>query len=268
MISINLLLDCREQKCICQPGYGGAQCQDFNPCWAEPCRHGATCSKSSSKDDSSEFVCICPPGYRGDPYSRINFIHFILFFFYEIRTRLWRSYWLLRSGSLPKWRTLLQSRWKLSLPMSSWIPWYFFLSYKNCKTEIYYYSLKLPISGVDCEQDIDECISSPCRDGSSCLNQPGSYICICPRGLTGKFQFANFPFFIHTVMIFIFQTGKNCQDEIDDCDLSPCQNRAVCENLQGPGNYTCHCRPGFKGRECQINIGKSIIRFIHCEFQQ
>lgn len=32
------------------------------------------------------------------------------------------------------------------------------------------------------DTDIDECAEVICRDGSTCINSPGSYLCSCPKG--------------------------------------------------------------------------------------
>ena len=34
--------------------------------------------------------------------------------------------------------------------------------------------------------DIDECAVSPCENGGSCVNTPGSYSCKCAPGLQGQ----------------------------------------------------------------------------------
>lgn len=50
-----------ETGCVCPQGYEGSQCQSYNPCWNDPCRNGATCTRT----DSSDYLCVCPAGYRG-----------------------------------------------------------------------------------------------------------------------------------------------------------------------------------------------------------
>lgn len=40
-------------------------------------------------------------------------------------------------------------------------------------------------TGRLCDEDIDECITSPCKNGGLCINIPASYTCAC---LFGKLQ--------------------------------------------------------------------------------
>ncbi|XP_019643805.1 PREDICTED: fibropellin-1-like [Branchiostoma belcheri] len=41
-------------------------------------------------------------------------------------------------------------------------------------------------TGHDCDQDIDECASSPCFLGGTCLDHVNGYSCVCPKDTTGK----------------------------------------------------------------------------------
>lgn len=34
--------------------------------------------------------------------------------------------------------------------------------------------------------DVNECLASPCKNGSTCVNKRGSYFCSCQTGFTGK----------------------------------------------------------------------------------
>ncbi|KAM7385717.1 hypothetical protein PAMP_001779 [Pampus punctatissimus] len=90
-------------------------------------------------------------------------------------------------------------------------------------------------TGTKCELDIDECASSPCKNGATCIDQPGNYFCQCVA-----------PF-----------KGHNC--EFLPCEASnPCENGAVCvEELDQdhfPLGFRCHCRRGFAGPRCEINV--------------
>uniref|UniRef100_A0A182K8T4 Uncharacterized protein n=1 Tax=Anopheles christyi TaxID=43041 RepID=A0A182K8T4_9DIPT len=40
-------------------------------------------------------------------------------------------------------------------------------------------------SGTFCETDIDECERQPCGSGATCINEAGSFRCICPPEMTG-----------------------------------------------------------------------------------
>ena len=41
------------------------------------------------------------------------------------------------------------------------------------------------ILGMDCETEIDECLSVPCQNMASCDDFVGYYVCTCVPGYTG-----------------------------------------------------------------------------------
>jgi len=43
-------------------------------------------------------------------------------------------------------------------------------------------------SGDRCQINIDECSSSPCRNGGQCIDGLGEFICSCPEGKTFYFS--------------------------------------------------------------------------------
>jgi hypothetical protein len=61
-------------------------------------------------------------------------------------------------------------------------------------------------TGSQCEQDIDDCASNPCANGSTCLDEIADYTCLCLPGYT----------------------GGNCSTNIDDCASNPCANGSTC----------------------------------------
>lgn len=64
-----------------------------------------------------------------------------------------------------------------------------------------------------------------CRNGGLCLDADNTHHCRCPPGYTGSY----------------------CEDQVDECSPSPCQNGATCTDY--PGGYSCEvgARPGLGG---------------------
>uniref|UniRef100_A0A8D1NRF2 Delta-like protein n=1 Tax=Sus scrofa TaxID=9823 RepID=A0A8D1NRF2_PIG len=84
--------------------------------------------------------------------------------------------------------------------------------------------------GLLCNKDIDECASSPCAAGGTCVDQVDGFECICPEQWV----------------------GATCQLDANECEGKPCLNAFSCKNLIG--GYYCDCVPGWKGVNCHINI--------------
>lgn len=40
--------------------------------------------------------------------------------------------------------------------------------------------------------------------------------------------------------------------DVNECDRTPCRNRGTCTNLHG--GYSCACRPGYTGTNCETDI--------------
>lgn len=49
-----------------------------------------------------------------------------------------------------------------------------------------YQAVIFPVTGSECELDIDECVSSPCKNGATCIDQPGNYFCQCVPPFKGN----------------------------------------------------------------------------------
>ena len=94
----------------------------------------------------------------------------------------------------------------------------------------YYCTCHNGIIGKHCDEDHDECDSSPCKYGGTCKNLINRYSCSC------------LPEF----------TGKNCETPLNFCSLQLCQNGATCDG--NSTDFTCKCRSGFTGSRCEVNI--------------
>ncbi|XP_048582751.1 fibropellin-1 isoform X2 [Nematostella vectensis] len=85
-------------------------------------------------------------------------------------------------------------------------------------------------SGDKCENNDDECKSSQCKNGGTCVDGINRYSCTCVAGFT----------------------GKNCETDIDECAGNPCANGGTCKD--GINGFTCECPVGYSGSTCEIDI--------------
>ncbi|KAL8626002.1 hypothetical protein ACOMHN_012594 [Nucella lapillus] len=125
-------------------------------------------------------------------------------------------------------------------------------------------------TGVNCERLLNQCemTPNPCQQGICTSTIVNSYTCNCTgTGFRGKNcsqdidecesssacgsgRCFNIPGTFSCGCAAGFD-GPMCQD-VDECASSPCKNDAIC--TQGINNYTCSCAPGFEGNDCQTNI--------------
>ncbi|XP_071443305.1 cubilin [Hetaerina americana] len=80
---------------------------------------------------------------------------------------------------------------------------------------------------------INECNSSPCQNGGTCIDMYNDMFCLCPPNWQGKF----------------------CNLDVNECTQYAgtelgCQNGATCINRQGL--YECQCTPGWFGIHCTL----------------
>lgn len=99
-------------------------------------------------------------------------------------------------------------------------------------------------TGKNCDLDLDECEQRVCVEANTkkCLNEIGSFRCICHEGYH----------------------GKTCEEDINECEpvkldcnvedshcgapryLHTCiKGQGTCENYDG--GFRCNCREGYKG---------------------
>ncbi|XP_005915556.1 protein eyes shut homolog isoform X1 [Haplochromis burtoni] len=212
-------------KCDCLPGLTGQFCEiNIDDCEKEPCGVLSIC-----KDTLNGYNCFCAPGFIGNNC--------------EIEVNECLSQPCRNGGSCvdelnsfscqcPPGITGIYCEVNIDECTSSPC-----LHNATCVDLVHAYGCLCMsgFAGTTCELDIDECASSPCKNGATCIDQPGNYFCQCVA-----------PF-----------KGHNC--EFLPCEASnPCENGAVCvEELDQdhfPLGFRCHCRRGFTGPRCEINV--------------
>ncbi len=64
---------------------------------------------------------------------------------------------------------------------------------------------------------------------------------------------------------YVFFTGQDCEDDLDDCDPDPCDPTGTLSVGNGGGcvdlldDYQCICRGGYTGKNCTVRYFMNII---------
>ncbi|CAF0727708.1 unnamed protein product [Adineta ricciae] len=138
--------------------------------------------------------------------------------------------------------------------------------------------------GQDCLSDVRACEDRPCLNNGTCVVYLRGYLCQCPLGYAGTTCEIG-PSMInvdHTcsratcVHGYCSRNGKcichenwtseNCNQQLVpktiDCASRPCLHNSTCEDYGDKNSsiYRCHCRNGFTGRNCEVEIVTSCER--------
>ncbi|XP_030621050.1 protein jagged-1b [Chanos chanos] len=121
-------------------------------------------------------------------------------------------------------------------------------------------------SGRNCDIVEHACLSSPCMNEATCVENPSGFSCVCPHGWTGPtcavavLQCASGPCGRGATCQESPQgfqclcppgwTGRTCQIDTNECEVGICINAYSCRNLIG--GYLCSCLPGWVGQNCDI----------------
>ncbi|XP_076660402.1 cell polarity complex component crumbs isoform X2 [Halictus rubicundus] len=196
----NFTCDCSDT------GFEGARCEkNIDDCISEPCENGATCI-----DDIKNYKCRCYAGYTGKNC--------------ELDINECESSPCKYNGTC-----LERSNRQLYKSDAKTLPSIFNQEFNYANASGYECLCVQGVTGKNCEVNINECDSSPCKAGS-CLDRIGGYICECEEGYE----------------------GDHCQHDIDECKrYTPCKH-GVCTD--GRADYTCTCESEYGGKNCSVEL--------------
>ncbi|KAM6985160.1 protein crumbs homolog 2a [Aplochiton taeniatus] len=86
--------------------------------------------------------------------------------------------------------------------------------------------------GTFCSASSDKCLSGPCRNGATCVDNMDDYVCLCPRDG-------------------VRYMGKDCDQLYDACSFRPCED---CSSNPGTAEYHCTCPEGMAGDNCTEEV--------------
>jgi protein crumbs len=93
-------------------------------------------------------------------------------------------------------------------------------------------------TGLFCDQDVNECLTVPCKNNATCIDRVNDFDCECTPGFTGKV----------------------CEENINECASNPCFAGSTCiDEING---FTCQCIAGMTGKLCD-QVRDSFIFFLN-----
>ncbi|XP_041620766.1 protein crumbs homolog 1 isoform X1 [Vulpes lagopus] len=199
-------------SCNCTgSGFTGTHCETLMPlCWSEPCHNNATC-----EDSADNYTCHCWPGYTGA----------------QCETHINEC----NGNPCQSGGTCIElSPEKPYGHLAQLLP----SSFSHPEASGYVCICPPGLTGIHCEEDIDECSSNPCQNGGTCENLSGHYTCRCP--------FDN-----HSGT---FYGGKDCSDVLLGCTHHQCLNNGMCipHFQNGQHGFSCLCPSGYTGPLCEL----------------
>jgi len=150
-----------------------------------------------------------------------------------------------------------------------------------------YFVLFFP--GIQCEKDVDECLSLPCQNNATCIDGVDTYNCHCAEGFQGTLceteinecnEFlpcannatcfdlvADYSCTCQSTLSFASQVlygGRNCSVALVGCQRNACENGATCrpvliDERTNNQSYVCDCMSGYYGTLCSVATAVSFL---------
>ncbi|XP_033116445.1 protein crumbs-like isoform X2 [Anneissia japonica] len=251
--------------CLCPPGYSGTGCnQTANYCSDEPCENGATCGNNGYNDG---YVCTCVDGFTGtNCETNID----------ECSSNPCWNGGLCIDGIYNFTCDCASTGYEghtCSQPIDECNP---VSPCKNGGTCLdinsgYTCVCVIGFTGINCEEEEDECKSDPCANQGTCEDELNGFTCTCVAGFNGTYCSINIDecagivcngSYICNDLINYYEcicpdgtseTNGQCID-IDECLSNPCKNDAICFN--DDNRYECNCTEGYQGTNCNHDINE------------
>ena len=230
--------------CVCLPGFTGENCTNSVPvCTSSSCHNGGTCNEAAN----GTFTCSCSREFTGDLCQT----------FLDPPNLCSASVCNMTTGNCTSSQDGYTCSCKSgfsgrdcslnnppSLPCDS-NPCLYGATCNNTSLSTYSCSCPSGFTGSNCETNINDCSdSTPCRNGGTCIDGVDGFLCSCVEEYGGRQCEVHCP---------LGQTGDRCQNDINYCTDTACQNGGTC--IEEPGNFSCQCLPRFKGLLCNISNG-------------
>jgi len=214
-------------ECVCEPGWSGPDCDvNIDDCSSSPCQNKGACV-----DEVHGYTCVCEPGYTGkkcqhtinycadDPCKNGG----------TCSSTLDSFVCTCRPGYASTPNCDIENDECSTGPCdpSGTLECLDLDNKFECKCRDGY-------QGEFCQTNVDDCASSPCRNGGECQDLVGDYECLCPQGWV----------------------GKQCEEDEKRCDESTCENNALCVDLFQ--DFFCACPSGTDGKRCETSPQRCI----------
>ncbi|XP_014906763.1 protein jagged-2b isoform X1 [Poecilia latipinna] len=195
--------------CECPPEFGGQRCEisqwpPSDACDSNPCENGATCHSMDQ-----DFYCACPEGYEGKTCERLKqrcqtaTCQVIDSCVVAVAVDDLGAVQHVSSNVCgPRGRCISQPTGNFSCICDP------------------------GFSGIYCHENINDCISNPCKNGGTCIDGLSSFQCVCLDGWEGQL----------------------CDLNVDECRHNPCKNGGRCVDLVN--DFYCECADDWKGKTC------------------